>query len=168
MEQLDLILKIILSVGTVAIWISFLRNLFKGEFGIDIIAGVALISTIIAGQYLAGVVVLIMYTGGQFLEQYAMRRAKKELSLLISRTPTIAHRQEGDEFVDTELPKIVPGNIVLVKPQEIVPIDGIVVEGDTTINESVLTGESAPVNKEKDSLILEECKKEKLNLKSFI
>ena len=153
MEYLELALKIILVLGTAIIWFSFLEKLWQKEFGIDIIAGVALVSTFFAHEYLAGVVVLVMYWGGQFLEDYAMRRAKRELSLLISRTPTKAHLKVGENFVDTDLKEIKPGCIVSIKPKEIVPVDGIILEGNSFTNESVLTGESDPVKKEKNSLI---------------
>ncbi len=153
MESLEIFLKIILILGTGIIWISFFKNLWQGKFGIDIIAGVALISTFFAGQYLAGVVVLIMYAGGQFLEEYAMGRAKRELSLLISQNPTRAHLKIGENFIDTDLKKIKPNDLVLIKPKEIISVDGIVVEGNSFVSESVLTGESEPNKKEKNSLV---------------
>ena len=98
MESLEILLQIILIIGTVIVWFSFLQDLFRGIFGIDIIAGVALVATLVAGQYVAGVVILIMYVGGQYLEKYAMKRARKELSLLVSRTPTTAHLKIGNQF----------------------------------------------------------------------
>jgi heavy metal translocating P-type ATPase len=153
MLTFNLFLEIVLLLGTAAIWVSFIRNLFKGEFGLDIIAGVALLSTIFAKQYLAGVVVLVMFVGGQVLEYYAFRRAKKELSLLLSRTPTVAHLKISSGFLDVELEKIKPGDIVLVKVKEIIPVDGVVVEGETSVNESVLTGESESVVKGENSLV---------------
>lgn len=149
MEILNQILFFILLIGTVLIWLSFLKNLWNGIFGIDIIAGVALASTFIDGQYLAGVVVLVMFLGGQFLEDYALRRAKKELSLLISRTPTVAHLKVGNNFVETQLTEIKIGDTVLIKPSEIVSVDGVIVEGVSSLNEAVLTGESNPIEKKK-------------------
>lgn len=153
MVTLEIFFELILFLGTGIIWSSFFKKLWKGEFGIDIIAGIALLSTFFAKEYLAGVVVLIMYSGGQLLEEYAMRRAKKELSLLISSTPTKAHLQKGETFVETDLREINPGDIVLIKPKEIISVDGIVVEGDSFSNEAVLTGESEPVKKERNSLV---------------
>lgn len=150
MELTNFFLIAILLFGNLAIWFSFLKKLFRKEFGIDIIAGVALLATLIAGQYVAGVVILFMYVGGQFLEEYAMRRARRELSLLVSRTPTVAHVKEGEHFKDVQIHEINIGEIVLVKPGEVVSVDGVIVDGETSIDEAVLTGESKPVEKRKN------------------
>lgn len=149
----NILLQVILYIGTTLIWTNFIKNLLQKNFGLDIIAGVALVSTILAQQYLAGVVVLIMFWGGQFLEEYAMRRAKKELSLLLSKNPTKAHLKAGDKYEEIELEKIKPGDIVLIKPKEIVSVDGTLLEGNTDINESVLSGESEPILKSAGSLV---------------
>lgn len=150
---MDSLLQIVLYVGTSIIWFGFLKNLFQKNFGLDIIAGVALVSTIVAKQYLAGVVVLVMFWGGQFLEEYAMRRAKKELALLLSKNPTKAHLKVGESFEEVELGKIKPGDLVLVKPQEVVSVDGVVITGETSINEAVLSGESDTLLKKSGSLV---------------
>lgn len=153
MEILNTILSYILIIGTVVIWVIFIKNLYKGVFGIDIIAGVALISTLIAKQYLAGVVILLMFIGGQLLEEYAMRRAKRELSLLISRNPRSANLKTKDGFIEVSLDKIKTGDLVLSKPGEIVAVDGVIVEGESSLDEAVLTGESNPVFKSPKQLV---------------
>jgi heavy metal translocating P-type ATPase len=127
--------------------------MLRGSFGVDLIAGVALIGTFLIGQYLAGVVVLLMLSGGQLLESYAMNRARKELRTLLSRTPEYAHVKKGNTLVDFPIIEIVPGMEVVVKPGEIVSVDGVVLEGSTTVDESTLSGESIPVEKSVGSSI---------------
>lgn len=136
-----------LIIGSVPVWFMLLRNLASGSFGVDVIAGVALIGTFIIGQYLAGVIVLLMLSGGQLFEVFAMSRARKELSLLLTKTPIVAHLKQGDTISDVSIDSIQPGMIVVVKSGEVVSVDGTIIEGETTIDESTLTGESIPVQK---------------------
>jgi heavy metal translocating P-type ATPase len=147
------ILKYTLIIGSFPLWYSLIRDMLRGSFGVDLIAGVALIGTFLIGQYLAGVVVLLMLSGGQLLESYAMNRARKELRTLLSRTPEYAHVKKGNTLVDFPIIEIVPGMEVVVKPGEIVSVDGVVLEGSTTVDESTLSGESIPVEKSVGSSI---------------
>lgn len=146
-ELLTGLLSLTLIVGSIPVWYGLLRDLSRGSFGVDIIAGVALIGTFIIGQYLAGVVVLLMLSGGQLFEEYAMNRAKRELSALLSRTPTFAHVRKGNTLEDIPIAKLLPGMIVVIKPGEVVSVDGTIIEGESSINESTLTGESLPIQK---------------------
>src|SRR5262249_18396290 len=74
---------------------SGVRQLRRGKAGVDIIALLAMGGSLVLGQYLAGAVIALMLSGGQFLERFADSRARKELSALLERTPRIAHRYEG-------------------------------------------------------------------------
>lgn len=149
----SLVLKYTLIIGSIPVWYSLIKELTKGSFGVDVIAGVALIGTYIIGQYLAGVVVLLMLSGGQLFEVYASRRARKELSSLIKRTPTTAHHKDGDRIEDIPIRTVTPGMSILIKVGEIVSVDGTIIEGETTINESTLTGENIPVQKRKGAKV---------------
>ena len=146
-ETASLLLKYTLIFGSIPIWYTLLHELTKGSFGVDIIAGVALIGTYIIEQYLAGVVVLLMLSGGQLFEVYAMARAKKELSKLMAHAPHIAHIKENDIIRDVAIEEVHIGMYVLIKAGEIISVDGIITEGETTVNESALTGESIPAQK---------------------
>lgn len=150
---ISLLLKYTLVIGSLPLWYSLVRDMIRGSFGVDLIAGVALIGTFLIGQYLAGVVVLLMLSGGQVLEVYAMNRARKELKMLLSRTPEYAHVRKGDTLVDFPIAEIIPGMEVVIKPGEIVSVDGVVIEGDTMVDESTLSGESIPVEKKIGSSI---------------
>ncbi|HET9106014.1 MAG TPA: heavy metal translocating P-type ATPase [Steroidobacteraceae bacterium] len=122
------------------------RRLLRGELGVDVIAILAMAGALLLGQYLAGAIIAVMLTGGSALEEYAIARARRELSALISRAPRIAHRRLGDGFVDIPVDQISLGDALIVKPGEVVPVDGIVSSGTAVLDESSLTGEARPAS----------------------
>ncbi|HVS76833.1 MAG TPA: HAD-IC family P-type ATPase, partial [Steroidobacteraceae bacterium] len=124
------------------------RRLLRRELGVDVIAVLAMAGALLLGQYLAGAIIAVMLTGGSALEQYAIARARRELSALISRAPRIAHRLQGDAFLDVPVDQISVGDSLVVKPGEVVPVDGIISSGSAVLDESSLTGESRPVSLE--------------------
>ncbi len=121
------------------------RKLLRRELGVDVIAVLAMAGSLLLGQYLAGAIIAVMLTGGSALEQYAIARARRELSALISRAPRIAHRRRADALIDVPVDQISPGDSLVVKPGEVVPVDGIISSGSAVLDESSLTGESRPV-----------------------
>jgi heavy metal translocating P-type ATPase len=124
------------------------RRLLHGELGVDVIAILAMAGALLLGQYLAGAIIAVMLTGGSALEQYAIARARRELTTLISRAPRIAHQRQHGAFVDVPVERISVGDVLVVKPGEVVPVDGIVSAGGAVLDESSLTGESRPVSLE--------------------
>lgn len=124
------------------------RRLLRRELGVDVIAVLAMLGALLLREYLAGAVIALMLTGGGALERYAVTRARRELSALIRRAPRKAHRRNGPEIVDVDVGEVVVGDSILVKPGEVVPVDGIVSAGTAVLDESALTGESKPVNLE--------------------
>ncbi|MDD5357498.1 MAG: heavy metal translocating P-type ATPase, partial [Candidatus Pacebacteria bacterium] len=148
------ILGAMLLIFSIPLWIDIVSDLFKKKWGVDLIAGVALLSSLLFGEYLAGSVILLMLSGGEALEFYAMRRARKELSGLLSRMPQVVHREEGAVLKDVPIESVVVGDVVIVKTKEIIPIDGSVLEGISSVDESALTGESLPVEKVPGSMVL--------------
>jgi cation transport ATPase len=99
------------------------KDIFKGHFGIDLIAIVAIASSFFLGQYLAGTVILLMLSGGEALEDYALRRSSRELTRLLSLAPTVAHKKRDDEITDITVNEIQIGDILIVKPGETVLTD---------------------------------------------
>ena len=124
------------------------RDLLKGEIGVDIIALLAMIGALVLGQYLAGAIIAVMLASGMALERYAIARARRELSTLISRAPRIAHRGSADHYADVAVQDVRIGDVLMVKPGEVVPVDGIVGAQGAVVDESSLTGESRPVKLE--------------------
>src|SRR6185437_4054920 len=124
------------------------RRLLRREVGVDVIAILAMAGALLLGQYLAGAIIAVMLTGGAALEQYAVARARRELTALISRAPRVAHRLQGEAFIDIPVDQIALGDALVVKPGEVVPVDGIISSSGAVLDESSLTGESRPVSLE--------------------
>ncbi len=124
---------------------SIVRDFLAGRVGVDAVAFVSMSAALALREPLAGVVVAIMYSGGNVLEDAAVARAKRDLRVLIDRVPRVAHRRNGDVFEDVPIDAIGANETVLVCAGEIVPVDGVVAGGSALIDESALTGEPLPV-----------------------
>jgi cation transport ATPase len=141
------ILFVTLIVGAAPLFYDISRSILHKQFGVDLIALAAIAGSLIFGQYVAGTVILLMLSGGEALEGFALRRARKELTSLINNAPTTAHRKEGDRVVDISAADVQVGDTILVKPGEVIPVDGRVTSGTSMVDESALTGEPIPVQK---------------------
>jgi len=144
---------ITLIIGTIPLIYRMLKDIFRGHFGVDLIAIVAIISAFILQQYLAGTVILLMLSGGEALEAYALGRSGRELTKLLSLAPTIGHLKIGGQLKDIKVDEIKIGDLLLIKPGETVPVDGVVLEGVSEADESSITGESRPAEKRVGSLV---------------
>ena len=140
----------------VAAWqgIGMVRDILRGHWGLDILAITAIIATIAVGEYIAAVLVVLMLTGGEALESYANNRAKRELDALLARAPQLAHRIEGSTIVEVRAEDVRPGDLLLVRPSEVVPVDAVLHSDATTVDQSSLTGESVPVEKARGDALL--------------
>jgi len=127
--------------------ISVTRDLLHHETGVDLIALLAMAGSLVLGQYLAGAVVGLMLSGGQALERYASSRARRELSALLARAPRVAHRYENGSLSSIDISNVRKGDLLLVKPGEVVPVDGVVASASAVLDESALTGESMPAER---------------------
>ncbi|WP_212828922.1 heavy metal translocating P-type ATPase [Polymorphospora rubra] len=124
-----------------------LRSLRQRRIGVDVIATLALVSTLLTGEYLAGAVVALMLATGHTLEIYAHGRAGRDLHELLARAPRTAHRRTPDggiEVVDVD--RVRRDDRLLVGPGEVVPVDGRT-EEPATLDESIVTGESRLVER---------------------
>lgn len=122
-------------------------KLLRRDFGADLLAILALIAGVWLGEYLAAVLIILMLIGGQVLEAYATRKASSALRALADRMPSFAHRKRGDAVEEIALADISIGDLIVVFPHETAPVDGIVVEGHGSMDESYLTGEPYHVSK---------------------
>ncbi|WP_390888882.1 heavy metal translocating P-type ATPase [Companilactobacillus alimentarius] len=135
-------------------FVDMIKVLKSGNFGIDLLAITAIVATIVLGQYWAGWIVLLMLTGGDTLEEFAANKAKSELKSLLDNTPSKAHLITAKGIEDRDIDEIRVGDSLLIRPKEQVPVDGIVFEGTSEIDESSLTGESAPVTVQKGTYVM--------------
>lgn len=126
----------------------------NGSYGVDILAATAIVAAVLLRQYWAAIVVVIMLTGGKSLEDYADHRALSELNSLLTHAPTTAHLIKNKKQVDVKASEIKVGDIFIVKPGELVPTDGVITSGQSSFDESSLTGESIPLAKGEKELLL--------------
>ena len=125
------------------------RDIRQGHWGLDVLAVLAILATVAVGEYVAALIIVLMLSGGQALEDYAGRRARSELDALLERAPQTAHRLGAGSGTPTDIPAddVAAGDILLVKPAELVPVDGVLLSDEASFDESSLTGESLPVTR---------------------
>ncbi|MEO7007172.1 MAG: heavy metal translocating P-type ATPase [Terrimesophilobacter sp.] len=141
---------------TIAAWqaVGMVRAMLRREFGLDVLAVTAIVSTVVVGEYVAALLVVLMLTGGEALEAYANQRAKRELDALLTRAPLLAHRSVEGGYRDVPVDDVRVGDVLLVRPSEIVPVDGVLLSAETTLDQSSITGESVPMEKRAGDAVL--------------
>ena len=126
----------------------------SGRYGIDILAATAIIASVALGQYWAAIVIVVMLTGGEALEDFAQHRARSELDALLKHAPHKANVLRKGKVIRVSVEEIHVGDKVIIKAGEVVPVDSIVIEGIASFDEASLTGESLPQTKEVGDLLL--------------
>ncbi|HMS01703.1 MAG TPA: heavy metal translocating P-type ATPase [Gemmatimonadaceae bacterium] len=135
----------LLTTGVPVVW-GTLRGMLRGQFAADIVAAMAIVGAAALGEPLAGLVVVLMQTGGEALDAWAVERASNAVAALEADAPRQAHRREPDgRITDVEVAAVRPDDMLLVRAGELVPCDGIVVDGVSLVDTSRLTGEPVPV-----------------------
>lgn len=125
--------------------IEILRSLSRGEVGLDIVAALSMTAALAFGETLAAAVVAVMYSGGTFLESFAEGRARREMHALLSRVPRTATRHRDNGLEDIPIDEIAPGDRLLIRQGDVVPVDGTLASETGFVDTSALTGESLPV-----------------------
>ena len=125
--------------------IHIIVSLRRGDVGLDIIAALSMLAALTFAEYLAAVVVALMYAGGQYLESFAERRAGREMTALLARLPRTAMRHRNGRLEEVELDAIEAGDRLLIRQGDVVPVDGKVIEGVAVLDQAALTGEPMPV-----------------------
>jgi heavy metal translocating P-type ATPase len=127
-----------------AVW-SAAESLRRGRLGVDIIALLALAGAVAVGELLAAAVISVMLASGRSLEAWAAERARHDLNALLARAPRAARRYRGGSLETVPLDDIAIGDVLLVAPGDVLPVDGSVTSGIAVLDESALTGEALPV-----------------------
>jgi heavy metal translocating P-type ATPase len=139
------------AAGTAIILVSLLIevaiSLGRKEFGLDLIAALAMGGALVLGEYLTGSIVALMYTGGEALEDFAQRRARRELTALLNRVPRTATRYVDGQLQEVSVEELKPGDRILVRGGEVVPVDGNVMDGIAVLAAAAWTGEAMPVRR---------------------
>lgn len=150
----DAPLLLALALGGGWLVLGLLARVARGEFGSDILAGLSIVTSVALGEYLAGTLVVLMLSGGEALEAYAVRRASSALTALARRMPSAAHRSRNGTIEDVPLADVAVGELVVVFPHETCPVDGVVTDGHGSMDESYLTGEPYLLAKAPGSAVL--------------
>lgn len=154
-----------LAIGYVSVIVAWTvgdmaRDVIRGNFGLDVLAVVAMVATLLVDEYVASLIIVLMLTGGEALEDYAARRARGELTALLDRSPQAAHlivdpeNEASGEVRDVAADDVDVGDVLLIRPGEIVPVDGELLDAEAAFDESSLTGESLPAPKEAGAEVL--------------
>lgn len=139
--------------GTPLVW-GLLVKMVHREFGSDLLAGISIVVSVLLDEYLAGSLVVLMLSGGEALEAYAVRSASSVLQALSKRMPSVAHKKMETDIQDIALDQIAINDSIAIFPHEICPVDGIVIEGHGVMDESYLTGEPYMMSKTPGSQVL--------------
>jgi heavy metal translocating P-type ATPase len=129
----------------VALILEIASALRRGELGLDIVAALSMTAALAVGEALAAAIVALMYAGGKYLESFADRRARREMTALLARVPRTAVRHRDGALEQVAIEAIVPGDRLVVRRGDVVPVDGSVAAGLAVLDQSTLTGEALPV-----------------------
>jgi cation transport ATPase len=134
--------------------ISMARDLLRRRAGVEIVAVLALLGSLVVGEYLAGAVIALMLATGRELEARAWARARRELTALLDRAPTVVHCGDGDTLTTPAIEDVRCGDVLVVAPGEVVPVDGQLAIDIADLDESALTGEAALVERSHGDAVL--------------
>jgi cation transport ATPase len=143
----DRVLTLTVVAGLLPLAVSVARDLRRREPGVDLIALLAMGGALALGEELAGAVIAVMLASGRLPEAYAGDRARRELGALLERAPRVVHRYQDGALASPPLDEVRPGDRLLVKPGEVVPVDGLVRGATAVLDESALTGEAELVER---------------------
>lgn len=143
----QIIVTIAGAIVALTMLVGMVKTLRSGKYGVDLLAILAVVATLAVGEYWAAMVILVMLTGGDALEDYAAKKANTELKALLDNSPRFAHVVTPDGSKDVPVNDVPVSAKIIVKPGELVPIDGLIIKGTGEFDESSLTGEARPVAK---------------------
>lgn len=147
-------LMIGLALGGAPLVFGLALKLLRGEFGSDLLAGISIVTAVVLGEYLAGTLVVLMLSGGETLESYAVRSASSVLAALAKRMPSVAHRKRNGASETIALDQVAIGDVLELFPHDICPVDGTVIAGRGQMDESYLTGEPYVMSKAPGATVL--------------
>jgi heavy metal translocating P-type ATPase len=137
-----------------ALIIEILRSLWRGEVGLDIVAALSMTAALAFDEVLAAAVVAVMYAGGTLLETFAEGRARREMHSLLARVPRSATRHSNGQLEEVALDAVTPGDLLLIRQGDMVPVDGIIASYTAFVDTSALTGESLSARMTKGSPVM--------------
>ena len=145
MTWLNLGLAALVLTGAPIVWRT-VRGAVHGHFATDIVATLSIVTALVLRQPIAGLVIVLMQRGGEMLERFAARRASRAIEELEDASPHTAHRLRNELVEDVAVDVVQPGDVLIVRPSELVPADCVVEDGWSWVDTARLTGESVPVD----------------------
>ena len=139
--------------GAPLVW-STLKGMLRGRFASDVVAMLAILTAVVMGEYFAGVIVVLMQSGGEALERYGLRRASSSLEHLLARAPRTARRKQADRLEEIDVAEVAIGDHLVVRPGELIPVDGTLLSPSADVDESAVTGEPLAAGKQRDDRLL--------------
>ncbi|MBF8264065.1 MAG: cadA [Parachlamydiales bacterium] len=130
------------------------RKMIHGQFASDIVATLAILAAIFLHQAFAGAIIVLMQSGGEAIEAFGLRKATSSLTALMKRAPRIARRKTDNQMEEVDVQSVRVGDILIVRPGDLIPVDGTIVSGSAEIDESAITGEPLTHNKTAGDRIL--------------
>ena len=143
-----------LIIGGIPLVAATLKKVARGNFTSDIIAMLAIVVAVLLDQAFAGVIIVLMQSGGEALENYGFRRASSSLNALMEMAPKIARRKTGGHIEEIDVKAVAVGDLLIIRHGDIIPVDGIVTSEEGYVDESALTGEPVPKTKRKGDKVL--------------
>ncbi len=148
------VLGVISMVAVLPLGWNMLQEIRSGLYGIDILAATAIVASVLLGQYWAGIIIVLMLTGGKALEDFAHHRAQTELDELLRHAPQKARVIRKGKTLEIPVNELRVGDKVIIRAGDLVPADSFVLEGMANFDESSLTGESLPQARELNGSLL--------------
>lgn len=147
--QLAITAYLVIGITLLISLVDMFKTLKAGQWGLDVLAVVAMIATLVVEEYLAGMIIALMLTGGEALEDMAAKKASRELDSLINRRPRFAYRLEADGTTMARVPisEVEVGDVLVIRGSEVIPVDGELLSTRASLDESSVTGEAIPVTK---------------------
>jgi heavy metal translocating P-type ATPase len=130
-----------------ALLVEIVLTLRRGEVGLDIVAALSMTAALVFGAELAAAVVALMYASGQYLEGFAERHARREMTALLARVPRSTLRHRDGKLDEIGIETVEVEDRLLIRQGDVVPVDGTVAGGLAVLDQSALTGESIPVQR---------------------
>jgi len=135
------------TIGGASIVLGAIKAVLSKNFNVDFLASIAIVTSVLVREYIAAAIVVLMLSGGEMLEDYASEKATTAIEKLIRSVPQKARVRRNGMEIEVPIEEVQLGDIVIVKPGEKIPVDGLVTRGMATVNQATITGESLPVNK---------------------
>ncbi|WP_302054272.1 heavy metal translocating P-type ATPase [Macrococcoides canis] len=140
-------------VGGYRLFIEGLKGLVKLKFDMNVLMTVAIIGAALIGELQEGAMVVVLFAISEALEGYAMEKSRAGIASLIDISPDVALIMRDGTFIEMDVDSVMPGDIVKVLPGKKVPVDGVVIDGQSNINQASITGESIPVHKQEGDFV---------------